>query len=211
MEGYYHLDPPLHIKIKRNILEKINPGKKKMPNWCNTEVYVKGSKEDIDKMQKILDNLSERPTSLIKNGFGNLWLGNLVTRLGVHWKDVFCRGYIYEYLRLNNTTLNLSIESTWHEPDQVFDVIEKKFKSTEIYYRAEEGGLSYYRQYDPEHKYFNRYVLRSSSGVYETSDNIEDFAKTFPGEIIKTKEDIVRIIEDMEEFEFIDFDEGDSY
>lgn len=210
MEGYYHLGPPSHIKIKRNITEKINPGKK-MPNWCNTEVYIKGSKEDIDKIQKILDNLSDRLTSLIKNDFGNLWLGNLVTRLGVYWKDVYCRGCINEYSRPNDTTLNLSIESAWHEPDEVFDIIRKKFKSTEIYYRAEEGGVSHYYQYDPEHKYFDRYVLRSYTGFYKTSNNIEDFAETFPDETIKTKEDIIRVIGDMEEFEFIDFDIGDSY
>lgn len=63
-----------------------------MPNWCSTDYYVLGSRKEIMDLSKRMERLENRQKSLINNGFGNTWLGNLVNNLGGDWENVYCRG-----------------------------------------------------------------------------------------------------------------------
>ena len=63
-----------------------------MPNWCSTEYYVVGSKRELSDLNKKMERLENRKESLVKNSFGNTWLGNLVESLGGDWEKVYCRG-----------------------------------------------------------------------------------------------------------------------
>ena len=53
-----------------------------MPNWCWTSYVAVGDKKDIRDLYKKMKSLEDSEKSLIENGFGNTWLGNLVTILG---------------------------------------------------------------------------------------------------------------------------------
>lgn len=63
-----------------------------MPNWCSTDYYAVGSKKEVLDLNKKMERLENRKKSLVKNGFGNTWLGNLVESLGGDWEKVYCRG-----------------------------------------------------------------------------------------------------------------------
>ena len=53
-----------------------------MPNWSTTDYFVIGSTKEIMDLNKKMEKLENRKKSLVKNGFGNTWLGNLVQYLG---------------------------------------------------------------------------------------------------------------------------------
>lgn len=57
-----------------------------MPNWCSTDYYVVGSKKELSDLNRKMEKLENRKKSLVKNGFGNSWLGNLVKYLGGDWE-----------------------------------------------------------------------------------------------------------------------------
>lgn len=59
-----------------------------MPNWCSTDYYVVGSKKEVLDLNKKMERLENRKKSLVKNDFGNTWLGNLVNYLGGDWEKV---------------------------------------------------------------------------------------------------------------------------
>ena len=57
-----------------------------MPNWCETTYKVKGDSKELKSLHKILQKINRRKNPKIKNGFGALWLGELVNELGFDWK-----------------------------------------------------------------------------------------------------------------------------
>ena len=63
-----------------------------MPNWCWTSYVAVGDKKDIRDLYKKMKSLENSEKSLIENGFGNTWLGNLVTILGGDYHKISCRG-----------------------------------------------------------------------------------------------------------------------
>lgn len=63
-----------------------------MPNWCFTSVVVDGNKKDVRSLYSIMSKLESRKKPLVDNGFGNTWLGCLVTKLGGDWEKIYCRG-----------------------------------------------------------------------------------------------------------------------
>ena len=63
-----------------------------MPNWCWTSYVAVGDKKDIRDLYKKMKSLEDSEKSLIENGFGNTWLGNLVTILGGDYHKISCRG-----------------------------------------------------------------------------------------------------------------------
>ena len=72
-----------------------------MPNWCNTHYTLRGPKSDLEAIEKELNEMDNNDPRT-PNGFGRLWLGELVDRLGgnsnayiidaypvvLHWTDV---------------------------------------------------------------------------------------------------------------------------
>ena len=62
-----------------------------MPNWCWTSYVAVGDKKDIRDLYKKMKSLEDSEKSLIENGFGNTWLGNLVTILGGDYHKISCR------------------------------------------------------------------------------------------------------------------------
>mgnify|MGYP000420739972 CR=1 FL=1 len=53
-----------------------------MPNWCDCTYKCVGDLKEVRSLYKALKYIDKRKTSIIKNGFGKWWLGNLVVKLG---------------------------------------------------------------------------------------------------------------------------------
>ena len=67
-----------------------------MPNWCDTGYAVTGDQEQVKDLYQKMKSLSDNPESLLENGFGKLWVGNLVYLLGGNTENIYCRGEIIE-------------------------------------------------------------------------------------------------------------------
>ena len=111
-----------------------------MPNWAYTTYKIKGSESEVAALYKTIQDLEQREESLLPNGFGKLWLGNLVNALGGDWNDIYCRGQILDY-NLANDLLIINTETAWGEMSETRHFIESKFPSLEIYFQTEEPGM----------------------------------------------------------------------
>ena len=122
-----------------------------------------------------LKYIDKRKTTIVPNGFGKWWLGNLVTRLGGNWEQYPCRGDITSYSLENETTLMIWQNTAWGEQEGVRRFIEEKFTSIKIYWQVEEPGCELYATNSFEH-FTERYLLDS----YEEPlyfETIEEAAK----------------------------------
>ena len=77
-----------------------------MPNWCDCTYKCVGDLKDVRSLYKALKYIDKRKTSIIKNGFGKWWLGNLVERLDGDWTTFNCRGEITGY-RLDGNVVGI--------------------------------------------------------------------------------------------------------
>lgn len=130
-----------------------------MPNWCYTTYTVVGEEKEVEALFGLMEKLENMKKSLVDNGFGSNWLGNLVHSLGGDWQKVYCRG-TWSNLDISGDTLYFDTESAWADPYEVVDFLKEKFPSLEFYYSAEEPGMRYYvtndstGSYYPERFYF---------------------------------------------------------
>lgn len=95
-----------------------------MPNWCSTTYKVTGDLKEVKSLHKIIKQLEARKKSLLPNGFGKLWLGNLVKKLGGDPEKVRCRGEIIDY-DLTDNVLTIHQETAWCEQEGVRETIEE--------------------------------------------------------------------------------------
>lgn len=196
-----------------------------MPNWCNTDYYVVGSKKELSDLNKKMERLENRKKSLVKNGFGNTWLGNLVKSLGGDWEKVYCRGQWMnrEYNKEKNT-LTFTTETAWREMDEWRKFIESCYTTIRILYVAEEPGMGIYQTNDLDGVFFkDKYVLDYSEDVeyFENIDQAVEFIENLIGIKIEDKsvngiqkalDSYVEENEDEEDlfFSFNEFEEVDN-
>ena len=119
-----------------------------MPNRCYTQYKIRGSEVEVAALYKIIQDLDKREESLLPNGFGKLWLGNLVNVLGGDWEKIYCRGHIIDY-EIHNGSLEISTETAWGECSETRHFIQIKFPSLEIYFITEELGMCIFQTNDP--------------------------------------------------------------
>ena len=146
-----------------------------MPNWCYTTYKCVGEPKDIRQLHGALKYIAKRKTTIVPNGFGKWWLGNLVTKLGGNWEDYPCRGDIVDYSLQDKTTLMIWQNTAWGEQEGVRRIIEEKFTSIKVYYQVEEPGCELYATNSFEH-FPERYMLDSFEEPLYFED-IEDAAK----------------------------------
>lgn len=196
-----------------------------MPNWCSTDYYVVGSKKEVLDLNKKMERLENRKKSLVKNGFGNTWLGNLVNYLGGDWEKVYCRGewMCREYNKEKNT-LTFTTETAWREMDEWRKFIESCYKTIKILYVTEEPGMEIYKTNDKDAIFFkSKYVLDYTEDVeyFETIDQAIEFIEELIGIKIEDKtvngiqkamDNYVKENEDEEDlfFSFHEFEEVDD-
>ena len=147
-----------------------------MPNWCYSSYVIEGKKKELQSLHSKMKRLEKRKKSLVENGFGKTWLGNLVTRLGGDWQKVYCRGS-WSDLDWNGSILRFNTETAWGPMTEVFKFIKNIYPSLEIYYMAEEDGNGVFITNDTEGRYFrDRYRIEydcdyeyftTIEGVYE--------------------------------------------
>ena len=174
-----------------------------MPNWCSTDYYVVGSKKEVLDLNKKMERLENRKKSLVKNGFGNTWLGNLVNYLGGDWEKVYCRGewMCREYNKEKNT-LTFTTETAWREMVEWRKFIESYYTTIKILFVTEESGMGIYQTNDKDGVFFkDRYILDYGEDIeyFETIDQVVKFTEEFIGVKIKDKtiNDIQRTIDDF--------------
>ena len=130
-----------------------------MPNWAYTQYKIKGSEEEVAALHKTIQNLADMDESLLPNGFGKLWLGNLVNVLGGDWNEIYCRGQILDY-KLENGLLTINTETAWGEMSDVRHFIEQKYPSLQIFFQTEEPGMCIFQTNDHTGEYFpERWLL----------------------------------------------------
>ena len=130
-----------------------------MPNWCDTTYKCVGDLKEVRSLYKTIKSNDKRKTSRIKNGFGTLWLGNIIDALGEDWEKLRCRGSIY-YYELDGNVLTICQNTAWCEQEGFRECIEKKFPSIKVYYREEEPGCDVFFTNDDTGEYFpERYFL----------------------------------------------------
>lgn len=184
-----------------------------MPNWCSTDYYVVGSKKEVLDLNKKMERLENRKKSLVKNSFGNTWLGNLVKSLGGDWEKVYCRGewMCREYNKEKNT-LTFTTETAWQEMNEWRKFIESYYTTIKFLYVTEESGMGIYKTNDKDGVFFkDRYILDYGEDIeyFETIDQVVKFTEEFIGVKIKDKtiNDIQRTIDDF----FVKSNEKDLY
>ena len=131
-----------------------------MPNWASVTYECVGDSKHIGLLHEALKYIDSRKTSLVPNGFGKWWLGNLVTRLGGNWEDYPCRGEITSYSLENDTTLMIYQNTAWGEQEGVRIIIEEKMPSIKVYFQEEEPGCGLFATNSFEH-FPERYLLDS--------------------------------------------------
>lgn len=147
-----------------------------MPNWCLTEYKCVGNPKEVRELHKVLKYIDRRKTTIVRNGFGKWWLGNLVTKLGGRWEDYRCRGEIIDY-SLDGDILIISQSTAWCEQEGVRRIIQEKFPSIKVYYREEEPGCGVYYTNDTTGCYFPEQYLIDNDEEPRYFETIEDAAE----------------------------------
>ena len=130
-----------------------------MPNWAYTQYKIKGSEDEVAALHNTIKDLDHREESLLPNGFGKLWLGNLVHVLGGDWEKLYCRGQILDY-SLDNGLLFISTETAWGEMSDVRHFLQTKYPSLQIFFQTEEPGMCIFQTNDATGEIFpERWLL----------------------------------------------------
>ncbi len=146
-----------------------------MSNPVFMSVCFEGKQRELRALYGEMKRLQESEKPLVQNGFyyPTRWLGNLVTRLGADWHDVFCRG-TWSDLELKKNHLYFCTETAWQPPFALLKLIQKVYPSLRYYFEAEGDGWDAYLTNDAEGKYYsNRYVVDCEPDI-EYFDTIEE-------------------------------------
>ena len=179
------------------------PKNNNMPNWCYTTYKLTGPKESIEPFYEMLKELQDMKEPYVENGFGNLWLGCIVNRLGGDWNKISCRGDVTYYgINDDGTELTMDCEIAWAESPEFRHFLEDKLSGVRIVHRSEEPGLAGYWTNDPD---CEEYYLDSDTEVDIEPmwyDSLEEVAAVLNNGGIKcepTKESIYAAIDKYEE------------
>ena len=148
-----------------------------MPNWCDTTYKCVGDPKEVRALHKVLKYIDRRKTTIVRNGFGKWWLGNLVTKLGGKWEDYCCRGEITGY-SFDGDVLEITQYTAWCEQEGVRRIIQEKFPSIKVYYREEEPGCEVYYTNDTTGDYFPETYFLDSYDEQRYFETIEEAAES---------------------------------
>lgn len=147
-----------------------------MPNWADTTYKCVGDLKEVRELHEILEKMNNRKEPKHPNGFGNLWLGELVIELGYDWEKYPCRGEI-TYYEHDEGMLTINQYTAWCEQEGVREAIQTKFPSIKVYYMEEEPGCDVYYTNDLSGDFFPEKYLLDGEDVYEYFETLEDVSK----------------------------------
>lgn len=182
-----------------------------MPNWCDTTYKIVGDKKDIKTIHNALKYIDKRKTTILKNGFGRWWLGNLIHTLGGDWKNFRCRGEIIGQELESPEILTIWQNTAWCEQEGVRQFLEAKFPSVKVYWKDEEPGCGNYTTNNASGDYFpERYILDYTDGLeyFNSLEAAAEFVKDLTGKDVKTEEDIEVALNEQEEKEMENDDDA---
>ena len=176
-----------------------------MPNWCYTQYKIIGKKDEVQDLYSKIQQLQNLEEPLEPNGFGNLWLGCLVTILGGNWKDIYCRGKIIDFSLDDDSIMSIDTETAWSEMQEVRQLIQQIYPSLEILYYEEEPGWGIYQTNDHDKRFFSfRYILDDLEGdgpeYYDDTDSLLKTATEIFGKELLTMTDIEDIVENSDDY-----------
>lgn len=155
-----------------------------MPNWCSTNYLVEGDEAQLNELYNTMNELATAEESLVENGFGKTWCGNLVAKLGGDWNEVWCRGY-WDCPDLSTIPykdgskrkgLCFWVESAWRELSEWRHFLNEKFPGLQFYYVSEELGCEVFETNDIDHHFFaEKYIvdLGDGSEYYKCDESSE--------------------------------------
>ena len=170
-----------------------------MPNWAYTSYRIVGKTEEVNDLYSKIQQLQNMEEPLEPNGFGNLWLGCLLTILG---GKVYCRGKIIDF-SLDDGVLSINTETAWSEMQEVRQFIQQNYPSLEIFYYEEEPGWGIYQTNDHDKRFFSfRYILDDLEGdgpeYYDDTDSLLKAASEIFGKELKTMVGLEEIVENSD-------------
>lgn len=173
-----------------------------MPNWAYTSYRIVGKKEEVQDLYSKIQQLQNMEEPLETYGFGNLWLGCLLTILGGDWEKVYCRGKIIDF-SLDDGVLSINTETAWSEMQEVRQFIQQNYPSLEIFYYEEEPGWGIYQTNDHDKRFFSfRYILDDLEGdgpeYYDDTDSLLKAASEIFGKELKTMAGLEEIVENSD-------------
>ncbi len=166
-------------------------------------VYIEGDRRQMRSLYGKMLRLQNRKKPLVENGFyyPKRWLGNLVTRLGADWHNVYCRG-AWDDLQLKDNLLYFFTETALRAPFEVLQLIQKEFPSLKIYFSAEGDGWDSYLTNDKDARFFkSRFELDMlpENDYYDTIEEVAERIGEYLGRHIKpTKEAVYAAIDNFD-------------
>lgn len=177
-----------------------------MANWASTSYVIEGSKEDVSKVYKVIDDFMQGRKKPLTETASDDWEGNVVKALGATDKQMkkYLRGFI-EYYDFDGQVLRIDAEEAWGATD-FYEVLSELMPDLTIYYIVEEPGCEVYATNDAEGKYFSDrfYVESAINNQYdheyftEEKEALDYVAKLINREHV-TKEEIDKWNEEQEE------------
>jgi len=165
-----------------------------MANQSDVVYKCIGDPKEVRSLYKIINANDKRKTSRVKNGFGTLWIGNIIDALGEDWEKLRCRGEIIGY-HIENNLLTIYQSTAWCEQEGFRECIEKKFPSIKVYYREEEPGCDVYYTNDADRNYFPERYLLNNNDEPLYFNTIEEAAEYVSGNVNQKVEANMEAIE----------------
>ena len=158
-----------------------------MPNWSLTEYSITNKDQNLlETLKKEFDNAFQ--ITKIKNDFGEKWLGNILSYLGMSDDEVLasdCKGWTeynpeIEFNADSNTyTLYMFSETAWEPiPNPLQKMVEKFAPDSEILYYSETPNSNIYTTNDPNMvgKRFEKY----DDDLLDDEENTPNFWEYVP-------------------------------
>ena len=123
-----------------------------MINWCSTFYVISGPKNDVRSLYDRIKCVRNRK-----------WLGNLVSRLGVDWLTVNCRGD-WSNLRMKDGNLHFETQTAWSRCKDLDDIIRHKYPDLSVWFLSEELGCDIFVTNDATVEIFPKRIIIDTEG-----------------------------------------------
>jgi len=169
-----------------------------MANICCTNFCITGEHDELQSAYNLLSSVEKN-----RKPGKSCWLGDIVNALGYDAEKYDCVG-TFENVQFYGEVLSLDTDTAWVPMLDPFELLKKKFRHIEIFFKAEEEGCGVFIKNDaygihfPEDYYVKAYI----NGNY-----YDEYCITY-NEMLKCVQDItgkeVKSIEEARDLEFPD-------
>ena len=164
-----------------------------MPDWVFNSITfytdTKKGKEQLTIFHKALHDIIEGPT-LLPNGFGSKWLGNVAHWHGLYPDEVKCCGDIHYFGELNLDSddgfFEVCTETAWSPTEELWERVLEHYPDVSHVFVAEECCNDIWINTDAKNRFYaNRYFIEFFD---DFNDDGEDaFIKPFPEGYVSEK------------------------